>query len=124
MTLPRTILVLMVLVLFGGLAFATGSTEADESGSDDFTFSYFTGTYGNAGDPELSTDTAIGQILYEQTGVVVKFDRLVGDLNTRIGIDLASGDMADVIMGAGGSTPMWADGSAFVPLQEQLPAHA
>jgi putative aldouronate transport system substrate-binding protein len=117
-------MVLMVLVLTVGTAFATGTAETAESGSDDFTFTYFTGTYGNAGDPELSTDTAIGQILYEQTGVIVEFDRLVGDLNTRIGIDLASGDMADVIMGAGGSTPMWADGGAYIPLQEQLPEHA
>ncbi len=124
MILQRTLLVLMILVLAVCSAFATGAGETEESGSDDFTFTYFTGTFGNAGDPELSTDTAIGQLLYEQTGVIVKFDRLVGDLNTRIGIDLASGDMADVIMGAGGSTPMWADGGAYIALQDQLPVHA
>jgi len=124
MTLKRTVIVLMALMLVAGMGFANGTAESADTQSDDFTFSYFTGTYGNAGDPELSTDTTIGQMLYEQTGVIVKFDRLVGDLNTRIGIDLASGDMADVVMGAGGSTPMWADGGAFVPLQEELPVHA
>lgn len=101
----------------------TGESEpAEENG--DFTFTYFKATAAAPGDPELSTDTRIGQILYEETGTIVKFDYLVGDLDTRIGIDLASGDMADVVMGAGGSTPKWVDGGALIPLEKLLPDEA
>ncbi|MFP4383447.1 MAG: hypothetical protein ACLFSE_05335 [Spirochaetia bacterium] len=125
MILKKVTVILFLLLFTVSAAFTAGdkeTTETDEAG--DFTFTYFTGTYGNAGDPELSTDTDIGKIFYEDTGVVVKFDRLVGDLDSRIGIDLASGDMADVIMGAGGSTPKWADGGAYIPLEDLLPVHA
>ncbi len=45
----------------------------------------------------MASDTRIGQILQEQTGVDLKIEYLVGDLDTKAGVMMAGGEYPDVI---------------------------
>ncbi|MBU9710348.1 ABC transporter substrate-binding protein [Evansella tamaricis] len=84
------------------------------------TFSYF-----NAGSPGRDIDTnetRIGKHLEDITGVNFRIEHLVGDLNTKIGVMVASGDYPDVIV-PDSAVDILMDAEAFIPLNDLLEAH-
>ncbi|MBM7570301.1 ABC transporter substrate-binding protein [Aquibacillus albus] len=98
-------------------------SESDESVEMDktpVTFHYF-----NAGSPGNDIDTnetRIGKLLEEETGVNFKIEHLVGDLNTKIGVMVASGDYPDVIV-PDSAIDILLDAEAFIPLNDLLEEH-
>ncbi|MCL1786717.1 MAG: hypothetical protein FWG38_01915 [Defluviitaleaceae bacterium] len=76
-------------------------------------------------DPETppAADNPIIQIVEEITNVRLNFEYLVGDLDTRMGIMIASGDYPDAIF-VGGETGRFIEAEALLPLQDLIPANA
>lgn len=78
---------------------ASPSGETGDSGQkpkDKVTFTMFVAVQG---EKDVNTnETRIGKILEEQTGVNFKIEHLVGDLQTKIGTMIASGDYPDVLV--------------------------
>jgi len=83
-------------------------------------------TYFNAAAPKKDTDTKntkIGKILEEQTGVNFKMEHIVGDINTKIGVMIASGQYPDVLV-PDVAVDKVLDAGAFIPLSEMIEEHA
>ena len=73
-----------------------GGQPSASSSQDKVTFRMFVAVQG---EKDLNTnETVIGKILEEQTGVNFKIEHLVGDLQTKIGTMIASGDYPDVLV--------------------------
>jgi putative aldouronate transport system substrate-binding protein len=84
------------------------------------TYSYF-----NAAVPGRDIDTnstRIGKILEDRTGVNFKLEHIVGDMNTKIGVMVASGDYPDVMIPDAGIDTIL-DAEAFIPLNDLLEEH-
>ncbi|RXZ79683.1 ABC transporter substrate-binding protein [Paenibacillaceae bacterium] len=81
------------------------------------TFTYFNAA--SAGKDGNTNETVLGKILEEQTGVNFRIEHLVGDLNTKLGVLLASGDLPDVVVPDTGMDKML-DANAFIPLNDLL----
>lgn len=93
---------------------APASSEAPK---DKVTFSFFLGV---ANAPDVNTnETKIGKILEDQTGVNFKIEHLVGDLKTKIGTMIASGEYPDVINPDAGIDQLL-DAGAFIPLNDLI----
>lgn len=80
------------------------------------TFSYY--SFGNNKDI-LASDTAIGKELQKQTGVDFKMEFLVGDIKTKSGVMIASGEYPDVIVPEGEIDKLL-DAGAFTPLDDLI----
>ncbi|MCD9023724.1 ABC transporter substrate-binding protein [Cohnella silvisoli] len=93
---------------------ASASSEADKT---PVTFSYFNAAV--AGKDGNTNETVLGKLLEDQTGVNFKMEHLVGDLNTKLGVMIASGDLPDVMVPDSGIDKML-DAKAFIPLNELL----
>ncbi|MBU9721489.1 MULTISPECIES: ABC transporter substrate-binding protein [Bacillaceae] len=103
--------------------------EVDESDDGDSTTEIDTTPvtyhYFNAGSPGNDTDTnetRIGAEMEEKTGVNFRIEHLVGDLNQRIGVMVASGDYPDVIA-PDDAIDVILDAEAFIPLDDLLEEH-
>jgi putative aldouronate transport system substrate-binding protein len=84
------------------------------------TFSLF-----NAGSsrPDIQTkDTDIGKIHFDNTGVNFAIEHLVGDVKTKIGTMIASGDYPDVVVPDSEIDKM-VDAEAFIPLNDLIEEH-
>ncbi|WP_235848521.1 ABC transporter substrate-binding protein [Litchfieldia alkalitelluris] len=82
-------------------------------------------TYFNAAVPGKdieSNTTRIGKILEDKTGVNFKLEHIVGDLNTKIGVMVASDDYPDVVIPDAAIDTMLEAG-AFIPLNDLLEEH-
>ncbi|MFC4321174.1 ABC transporter substrate-binding protein [Litchfieldia salsa] len=106
------------------------SASTDEKDNDGATSendtSPFTFTYFNAGSPGKDIDsnkTKIGKIFEEQTGTNVKMEFLVGDINTKIGTMIASGQYPDVL-NPDIAIDKVLEAEAFIPLNELIDEHA
>lgn len=113
-----------------------GSDTADEGGSADAS----SGNYGglvpmeDADDPITYTffvrdpgvvpaeDNPVIQKITELTGVTLKFEFLVGDLDQKLGVMIAGGDYPDIIF-AGDSGSKLRDAGAFIPLEDEIPKY-
>jgi putative aldouronate transport system substrate-binding protein len=99
----------------------TGQDVPKDTGNTPVTFTYF-----NAQRPgkDINTnETTIGKKLEEQTGVNFKIEHLVGDINTKIGVMIASGDYPDVLV-PDSAIDKVEDAGAFIDLTELIEKHA
>lgn len=85
------------------------------------TITYFNGLI--PGKDLEANQTTIGKILEEQTGVNVKFEHLVGDINTKIGTMIASNEYPDVL-NPDIAIDKILDAGAFIPLNDLIEEHA
>lgn len=77
------------------------------------------------GDPQgqPTKDNKIYKLIKEKLGVTFKFEFLVGDLDQKLGVMIASGDYPDIISGSN-STQKLIDGNALIPLQNLIAKEA
>jgi putative aldouronate transport system substrate-binding protein len=104
----------------GSAAPASASLSVENSAPPELqpaTFTYFNAA--SAGKDGNTNETTLGKILEEQTGVNFRIEHLVGDLNTKLGVMLAGGDLPDVVVPDAGIDKML-DAKAFIPLNELL----
>jgi len=93
---------------------ASGSPAADKT---PVTFTYFNA---NSQVPDIdSNKTEIGKVLADQTGVNWKMQFPVGDVNTKIGTMIASGDYPDVLA-PDTAIDKILDAKAFIPLEDLI----
>ena len=85
--------------------------------TEDITFTYFLFTQGKK--DTLLSETRIGEVLQEQTGVDFKLQYLVGDSATKAGVMIASGDYPDVISSSGEMARLM-DAGAYIPLNDLI----
>ncbi len=86
---------------------------------DPVTFSYF--GFGTNVDV-MASETTIGKILQEQTGVDWKMEYVVGDPSTKAGVMIAGGEYPDVISPVGELSKLM-DAGAYIPLNELIEKH-
>lgn len=88
---------------------------------DPVTFTYF-----NAGASRkdvVTNETEIGKIHYERTGVAFKIEHLVGDVQTKIGTMIASGEYPDVLV-PDTEIDKVVENGGFIPLNDLIEQHA
>jgi putative aldouronate transport system substrate-binding protein len=83
------------------------------------TFTYFKFS---SGIDKVASETVIGKELQKQTGVDWKMEHAVGDVKTKSGVMIASGDYPDVIVPEGEIDKLL-DAGAFIPLDELIEKH-
>ena len=104
----------------------TGSSEENYYGGlvplddadDPITYTFF------VRDPGVvpADNNPVIQKITELTGVTIKFEFLVGDLDQKLGVMIAGGDYPDVIF-AGDAGSKLRDAGAFIPLEEEIPKY-
>ncbi|RCW49596.1 ABC transporter substrate-binding protein [Paenibacillus prosopidis] len=100
----------------------TSTATNDKTGEvskDPVTFSYF--AFGSNNDV-LASETTIGKILQEQTGVDWKMEFVVGDPSTKAGVMIAGGEYPDVISPVGELAKLL-DAEALIPLNDLIEQH-
>lgn len=102
----------------GGSGTDTGGTTGEVS-TEPVTFDYF--AFGTNRDV-LASETTIGKILQEQTGVDWKMEFVVGDASTKSGVMIAGGDYPDVISPVGELAKLL-DAGALIPLNDLIEEH-
>ncbi len=98
-----------------------GTDTAQEEDKSPFSFTYF-----NAGSAKKDIDsntTTLGKMFEEETGVNVKMEHLVGDINTKIGTMIASGQYPDVLV-PDSAIDKVLEAEAFIPLNDLIDEHA
>jgi len=102
---------------------ASAASKASPEGDDKtpVTFSYFNAAV--AGKDGSTNEAVLGKMLEDQTGVNFKIEHLVGDLNTKLGVMIAGGDLPDVVVPDSGIDKML-DAKAFIPLNDLLDKYA
>lgn len=98
---------------------STNETDGTEASTDPVTFDYF--GFGSNKDV-LASNTTIGKILQEQTGVDWRMEYVVGDASTKSGVMIAGGDYPDVISPVGELAKL-IDAGAFIPLNDLIEEH-
>ncbi|GGG60743.1 ABC transporter substrate-binding protein [Paenibacillus radicis (ex Gao et al. 2016)] len=120
----------LVLLLAGCSGANSGGKSSAPSASADpaagekktpVTFTYFNAAV--AGKDANTNETVLGKLLEDQTGVNFKMEYLVGDLNTKLGVMIAGGDLPDVVVPDSGIDKML-DAKAFIPLNDLLDQYA
>lgn len=89
-----------------------------EDADDPITYTIFVRDPGTA----PSQNNPVIQKIQELTGVTLKFEYLVGDLDQKLGVMIAGGDYPDVIF-AGDSATKLMDAGAFIPLEDEIPKY-
>ena len=92
------------------------------SGLEDAPFAEFTIFIRNPDTPPAE-DNPIIQIVETITNTRIIYDHLVGDLDTRMGIMIASGDFPDAAF-IGGDGDRFIEAGSFIPLQDLVEEHA
>lgn len=101
---------------------SAGGNGGSESGNEPVTFTFF--NFQNRAQDKMASDTRIGRILQEQTGVDWKIEYLVGDLDTKAGVMMAGGEYPDVISVDGiGLYEKLVDVGALIPLEDLIEEH-
>ncbi|MGL1891373.1 MAG: hypothetical protein OCD02_07065 [Spirochaetaceae bacterium] len=116
--MKKQLIAIIALSLVSVLAFAGSNKEADTDGKT--TLSIFIGE----AMPDYPLDgTQVGDAVAEIANVDYNFEFLVGELPTRTGIMLASGDYPDII-NARGEQSRFLDAGALIPLNDLIETHA
>lgn len=97
----------------------TGETNGEVS-TDQVSYDYF--AFGTNKDV-IASNTTIGKILQEQTGVDWKMEYVVGDASTKSGVMIAGGDYPDVISPVSELSKL-TDAGAFIPLNDLIEKYA
>ncbi|MGG4146302.1 ABC transporter substrate-binding protein [Paenibacillus algorifonticola] len=97
-----------------------GKTEGSEVSTEPVTFTYF--GFGSNKDV-LASDTTIGKVLEQQTGVDWKMEFVVGDASTKSGVMIAGGEYPDVISPVAELEKL-IDAGALIPLNDLIEKHA
>lgn len=92
-----------------------GGTNGEVS-TDPVRYDYF--AFGTNKDV-IASNTTIGKILQDQTGVDWKMEYVVGDASTKSGVMIAGGDYPDVISPVGELSKLL-DAGAFIPLNDLI----
>ena len=92
------------------------------TGMEDMPFAEFSVFIRNP-DVAVSADNPFIQAVETMTNVRLNFEYLVGDMETRMGIMIASGDFPDAVF-IGGDTDRLIDAQAYLPLQDMVPRYA
>jgi len=100
---------LLIFVLASGTIFAQNLKE----------FDVFTGEPL----PDYPGSTIVGDIIRAETGVKLNREALVGDLETKVGLMIASGDYPDMVVAAH-FTSLLKDAGALIPLNDLIEEHA
>ena len=101
-------------------------TEVDDSVAEEtvvkepITFSYFTGNGLGATSVEKLSDSKIGKMINEATGVDIEFEYVVGDVAQKVGVMTAGGDYPDLIMGGGAVADEFVNAKALIPLNDYI----
>ncbi|MFF2091322.1 ABC transporter substrate-binding protein [Paenibacillus sp. NPDC058174] len=129
--LSYVLLSVSLVLLLAGCSGANGggkasapSASADPAAGEKktpVTFTYFNAAV--AGKDTNTNETVLGKLLEDQTGVNFKMEYLVGDLNTKLGVMIAGGDLPDVVVPDSGIDKML-DAKAFIPLNDLLDQYA
>jgi len=73
--------------------------------------------------PDYPGSTIIGDIIEKETGVKLQREYLVGDLETKVGLMIASGDLPDMLIAAH-FTSLFKDAGMLIPLNDLVEKHA
>ncbi|WP_245308187.1 ABC transporter substrate-binding protein [Halalkalibacter urbisdiaboli] len=122
------IFALLLFVIVGCTSNNSTTEEPAESGDDattevdksPITYTYFDA--GSAGNDIETNQTRIGKIFEEETGVNFRIEHLVGDMNTKIGTMIASGQYPD-LLSPDAAIDKVLDAGAFIPLNDLLEEH-
>jgi len=87
-----------------------------EVSTEDVTFTYFSFSQNK---DVVGSETTIGKLLKDQTGVDWKMEFAIGDVATKSGVMIASGDYPDVIS-PDGEIDKLLDAEAFIPLNDLI----
>lgn len=95
-----------------------GGLVAMEDANDPITYTVF------VRDPGVvpAESNPVIKKIQELTGITLKFEFLVGDLDQKLGVMIAGGDYPDVIF-AGDAAPKLMDAGAFIPLEDEIPKY-
>lgn len=106
----KVVLVLLVLVMtVSSLAMAEELKELDVFISESL--------------PDYPGSTIVGDIMREKTGVKLNREYLVGDLETKVGLMIASGEYPDMLVAAH-FTDKFVDAGVLIPLNDLIDEHA
>ncbi len=95
---------------------ASGSTAAAESKAEEpLHISVFVGQPGS----QPTEDNKIFKLMEEKLNVTFQFEFLVGELEQKLGVMIASGDYPDIISGADKTTKL-IDADALIPLEDLI----
>ncbi|MCI3922909.1 ABC transporter substrate-binding protein [Paenibacillus sp. TRM 82003] len=97
----------------------TTDEQTGEVSNDPVTFTYF--AFGTNNDV-LASETTIGKILQEQTGVDWKMEFVVGDPSTKAGVMISGGEYPDVISPVSELAKLM-DAEALIPLNDLIEQH-
>ncbi|HBL37100.1 MAG TPA: ABC transporter substrate-binding protein [Firmicutes bacterium] len=73
--------------------------------------------------PDYPGSTIVGDIIDKETGVKLQREYLVGDLETKVGLMIASGELPDMLMAAH-FTSLFKDAGLLIPLNDLVEKHA
>jgi len=115
--MKRTVFTALILLLCGTMLWANGGNDDGGSGMDTITF-----FMGHSLEDYPAEGTIVGDYIEEQTGVVADFEFLVGELEQKVGIMIASGEYPDVINGRN-FHQKFIDAGACIPLEDLIAEH-
>ncbi|MNM14960.1 Lipoprotein LipO precursor [compost metagenome] len=96
---------------------AKANADGDSSGELK-TFSYFVFDPGD----NVPESTKIGDIIQKKTGVKIKYERLVGEKEQKVGVMIAGSDYPDIIYTD--QTVKFEDANALIPLEDLIEKNA
>lgn len=106
----KTVLMLLVLVVVvGSVTLGAELKELDVFISDSL--------------PDYPGSTILGDIIRKETGIKLNREYLVGDLETKVGLMIASGDYPDMLVAAH-FTDKFVDAGALISLEDLIEKHA
>lgn len=139
----KMLALLMALVVLATAAFTGCGSQAEPKGSEQTTagqteattaapqedktpieLTFFTSDQAGTYSKEKMSDSKIGKMIQEATGVDVKFQYVVGDQDTAVGVMVASGDYPDVIFARGLTSNKFVEAGALLPLEDLITQHA
>ncbi|RUT40479.1 extracellular solute-binding protein [Paenibacillus anaericanus] len=94
-------------------------TNAVKTNEEPITLTYFL----NAPGDNVPEHFKIADLITEKTGVTVKYERLVGEIEQKLGVMIAGGEYPDMIY-PGDKAHMLIDAGALLPLEDLIEEHA